>query len=36
VIQQSLFFATVYSNPNVDCQVESMTRAQQLAPYYVF
>ena len=36
VIQQSLFFSTVYSNPNVDCPAENMMRAQQLAPYYIF
>jgi hypothetical protein len=36
VIQQSLFFSTIYSNPNVDCPAENMMRAQQLAPYYIF
>jgi hypothetical protein len=36
VIQQSLFFSPVYSNPDVDCPSENMTRAQQLAPYYKF
>ena len=36
VIQQSLFFSAVYSNPNVDCPAENMMRAQQLAPYYKF
>ena len=36
VIQQSLFFSPVYSDPDVDCAVENMTRAQQLAPYYKF
>lgn len=36
VIQQSLFFSPVYSNPDVDCPAENMMRAQQLAPYYKF
>lgn len=36
VIQQSLFFSAVYSNPDVDCPAENMMRAQQLAPYYKF
>ena len=36
VIQQSLFFSAIYSNPNVDCPAENMMRAQQLAPYYKF
>jgi hypothetical protein len=34
VIQQSLFFSPIYSDPNVDCPAENMMRAQQLAPYY--
>jgi hypothetical protein len=34
VIQQSLFFSPVYSNPDVDCPSENLMRAQQLAPYY--
>jgi hypothetical protein len=36
VIQQSLFFSPIYSNPDVDCPAENMMRAQQLAPYYKF
>ncbi len=36
VIQQSLFFSQIYSNPDVDCPAENMTRAQQLAPYHIF
>jgi hypothetical protein len=36
VIQQSLFYSVIYSNPNVDCLAENMMRAQQLAPYYKF
>ena len=36
VIQQSLFFSPVYSDPDVDCPSENMARAQQLAPYYKF
>jgi hypothetical protein len=36
LIQQSLFFAPVYSNPDVDCLAENLMRAQQLAPYYIY
>jgi len=36
VIQQSLFFSPIYSNPDVDCPAENMMRAQQLTPYYKF
>ena len=36
VIQQSLFFSPIYSNPDVDCPAENMMRAQQLAPYYIY
>jgi hypothetical protein len=36
VIQQSLFFSPVYSNPDVDCPTENMMRAQQLAPHYKY
>ncbi len=36
VIQQSLFFSPVYSDPDVDCPQENLMRAQQLAPYYKF
>jgi hypothetical protein len=36
VIQQSLFFSPIYSNPDIDCPAENMMRANQLAPYYKF
>jgi hypothetical protein len=36
VIQQSLFFSPVYSNPDVDCPSENLMRARQLAPHYIF
>ena len=36
VIQQSLFFSAIYSNPDVDCPAENMMRAHQLAPHYKF
>jgi hypothetical protein len=36
VIQQSLFFSPIYSNPDVDCPAENMMRAEQLAPYYKY
>jgi len=36
VIQQSLFYSPVYSDPDVDCPSENMAKAQQLAPYYKF
>jgi hypothetical protein len=36
VIQQSLFYSPIYSNPDVDCPAENMMRANQLAPYYKF
>jgi hypothetical protein len=36
VIQQSLFFSPVYSDPDVDCPAENMMRAQQLAPHYKY
>jgi hypothetical protein len=36
VIQQSLFYSPVYSNPDVDCPQENLMRAQQLVPYYKF
>jgi hypothetical protein len=36
VIQQSLFFSTVYSNPEVDCMSTNLQRANDLAPYYKF
>lgn len=36
VIQQSLFYSPIYSNPDVDCMQENLMRAQQLTPYYIF
>lgn len=36
VIQQSLFYSTVYSVPDVDCPSTNLQRAQELSPYYVF
>ncbi|PND54461.1 DUF3558 domain-containing protein [Mycobacterium sp. ENV421] len=36
VIQQSLFYSPVYSNPDVDCMQENLMRAQQLSPHYIF
>jgi len=46
VIQQSLFFSQIYSTgfndilaptpPSIDCLAENFTRAQQLAPHYIY
>ncbi|BBX66329.1 membrane protein [Mycobacterium saskatchewanense] len=36
VLQQALFFSTVYSNPEVDCMSTNLQRANDLAPYYKF
>ena len=36
VIQQSLFFSPIYSNPDVDCPSENMRRANELAGHYIF
>lgn len=36
LIQQSLFYSTVYSNPDVDCPSTNLQRANELSPYYVF
>jgi hypothetical protein len=36
VIQQSLFYSTVYSTPEVDCPSTNLQRATELSPYYVF
>lgn len=36
LIQQSLFYSTVYSDPNVDCMSTNLQRANDLAPYYKF
>lgn len=36
VIQQSLFYSTVYSEPDVDCPSTNLQRANELAPFYKF
>jgi hypothetical protein len=36
VLQQALYFSTVYSNPEVDCMSTNLQRANDLAPYYKF
>jgi hypothetical protein len=36
VIQQSLFYSTVYSSPEVDCPSTNLQRAAELSPYYKF
>jgi len=36
VIQQSLYYSTVYSSPEVDCPSTNLPRANELSPYYVF
>ncbi|MCW2689751.1 MAG: hypothetical protein JWR37_4641 [Mycobacterium sp.] len=36
VIQQSLFYSPIYSEPDPDCMQTNLQRAQELAPYYVY
>jgi hypothetical protein len=36
VIQQSLFYSTIYSSPQVDCPSTNLQRANDLSPYYKF
>jgi hypothetical protein len=36
LIQQALYYSTVYSNPEVDCMATDLQRANDLAPYYKF
>ncbi len=36
VLQQALYFSTIYSNPEVDCMSTNLQRANDLAPYYKF
>lgn len=36
VIQQALFYSTVYSEPDVDCPSTNLQRANDLVPYYRF
>jgi hypothetical protein len=34
VLEQALYYSTVYSNPEVDCRSTNLQRANDLAPYY--
>jgi len=36
VLQQALYYSTVYSTPEVDCPSTNLQRANDLAPYYKF
>ncbi len=36
VLQQSLYYSPVYSNPDIDCPSENLMRAQQLTQFYKF
>jgi hypothetical protein len=36
VLQQALFYSTIYSNPEVDCPSTNVQRANDLVPYYKF
>ena len=36
VIQQPLYYSTVYSSPEVDCPSTNLQRANDLSPYYKF
>ena len=36
VLQQSLFYSPIYSEPNPDCMQTNLQRAHELTPYYVF
>jgi hypothetical protein len=36
LIQQSLFYSPIYSEPDVDCFAENLRRAQELAPHYIY
>jgi hypothetical protein len=36
VIQQALYYSTVYSTPEVDCPSTNLQRANDLSPYYKF
>ncbi len=36
VIQQSLFYAPVYSEPDVDCMQTNLQRAHELSPFFVY
>ncbi|UXA20704.1 DUF3558 domain-containing protein [Mycobacterium sp. SMC-4] len=36
VIQQSLFYSPIYSEPNPDCMQTNLQRAHELSPYYIY
>jgi hypothetical protein len=36
VVQQSLYYSTIYSSPEVDCPSTNLQRANDLSPYYKF
>ncbi len=36
VLNQALYYSTIYSNPDVDCMSTNLQRANDLAPYYKF
>lgn len=36
VLQQSLFYSPIYSNPDPDCMQTNLQRAHELIPHYVF
>jgi hypothetical protein len=36
VIQQTLFYAPVYSEPDVDCMQTNLQKAHELAPFYIY
>ena len=36
MIQQTLFYSPIYSDPQPDCMATNLQRAHDLAPYYVF
>lgn len=36
VIQQTLFYSPIYSDPDPDCMQTNLQRAHELAPYYIF
>jgi hypothetical protein len=36
VIQQSLYYSTIDSSPEVDCPSTNLQRASDLSPYYKF
>ncbi|OAN37456.1 DUF3558 family protein [Mycolicibacterium iranicum] len=36
VIQQSLFYSPIYSNPDPDCIQTNLQRAHELSPFYIY